>query len=148
MPPVAYLLLVFLIFILLVYSAFSGVCQFWKDICFVQGQQKTSFCIKNARNFEYNISGSGRGGEGRGLILYFMSLAAWGIEITGISLLDGLSENGRLNQMISGYLAAAMGGSQSVYLNRFVFISVLLLIAVYVFMEVVEIIHGKKGDKA
>lgn len=149
MPPVAYLLLVFLIFILLVYSAFSGVCQFWKRylLC-ARATENKLFALKmlETLNIIYQeVAGVARG---RGLILYFMSLAAWGIEITGISLLDGLSENGRLNQMISGYLAAAMGGSQSVYLNRFVFSSVLLLIAVYVFMEVMEIIHGKKGDKA
>ena len=75
-----------------------------------------------------------------------MSLVAWGVEIGSIALISGLSGEGKLNEMMSGYLASAMSGNESAPLKRFVFVSVVLMILMYVIIKAVEMLKEKRNS--
>ena len=82
--------------------------------------------------------------KGRGVILYVMSALAWSIELGSLVVLNGISGEGELSQTISGYLSSAMGAGVSVELRQFIFLSVILMILVYLVMEGMELLQRRK----
>lgn len=140
-----YILLVFLFFTLLVYFVFPGVYKFWKK--YLLGAKATEnklaiLKILDTLNAIYqeiiNVS------KGRGVILYFLSLTAWGIEIGSLVLLSGITREEKSNQTISKYLSSAMGTGVSTELKQFVFVSVILLIVIYIVIKGMEMVIAKK----
>lgn len=143
-----YVFLMFLGFVLLLYFVFPGVYRFWKRYTLRAKATKHRLSVLKmleTLNIVYreiaNVS------IGRGVILYCLSLIAWGVEIGSIAILCGLAQKGELSQTIAEYLMAAMGGSQSVELRQFVFISVLLMVSMYVVIKIAEVFWGKKDCK-
>lgn len=140
-----YILLIFLGFVSLIYFAFPRVYEFWiKYLLRAKATEQTLSLLKmlDALNIVYremaNVS------QGRGLILYVLSLVAWAVEIGGLALLNGISSEGELNQAIVAYLSAAMGTGISVELKSFVFVSVVLLVAIYAAIVGTETVFRKK----
>ncbi len=143
-----YILLIFLVCALLVYIAFPGVYRFWKKYLLkakATERKLAALRVFDALNRIYeeitNVT------KGRGIILYFLSLIAWAVEIGSIALLTGLFDEGELTGKIAEYLTSAMGSNQSIELKRFIVISVVLMIAIYVIVKGIEMISGKKDKK-
>lgn len=141
----AYVLLLFLIFAFLIYLVFPGVYKFWKEYILkakATEHKLTVLKVLESLNILYaevtNIT------KGRGVILYFMSLIAWGAEIGCIALLCGINKETHLSDTITDYLSSALGSGSSIELNQFVFISVILMIVVYIVIKSYEIIFRKK----
>lgn len=141
-----YILLLFLAFSLLLYYIFPGVYKFWK--LYILRAKATEHKLHILKSLELlnniyreiaNVS------KGRGIILFLMSLGAWGIEIGSLVLLNGINQNGKLEQIISDYLMAAIGIGKSTELLRFVCVSVIMAIAIYIGIKLAERIQGKKA---
>ena len=82
--------------------------------------------------------------KGKGVILYFISLFSWGIEIGSVAVLNGILKEGELSTMISGYLISAMNGHPTVELQQFVFTSIILLTIFYFVFKIITILYEKK----
>ena len=144
----AYVLLIFLAFVLLVYYIFPNAYLFWKRyILRAKATENKLSVLKmlDAMNLIYQelVSVS----KGRGIILYCMSLLAWGVEIGSIAIMMTLSKETGLDKTISEYITSAISGNQSVELQRFVFVSVILMIVIYSIIKLTDLIIGKRGHK-
>lgn len=139
-----YVLLVFLAFTLLIYIVFPGVYKFWKKYLLkTKATEKKLAVLQILDTLQLIYQEITSVSRGRGIILYFMSLFAWLVEMGSISALNGLSRTGKLNQKISEYLMSAMGSNQSTEFRQFVFVSVILMVIIYVALKIIEL-FGKK----
>lgn len=141
-----YILLLFLVFALLIYFVFPGVYKFWKKYILktkATEHKLTALKLLESLNNLYveitNIT------KGRGAILYSMSLIAWAVEIGCIALLCEINKGNAFNETIADYLSSALGNGSSIELNQFVFISVILMIVIYVVIKAVEIIFRRRN---
>lgn len=142
----AYILLIFLVFVLLMYYVFPEIYKFWKMYLLrAKASVKKLWILKLLEILEVVYREIENVTKGCGIILYFMSLIAWGIEIGSAIIIYGMMNGSDLNLMLSRYLATAMIGSQSMELNRFVFASVIVFIIFYLVLKVYEIIVRKKA---
>lgn len=139
-----YLLLLFLVCILLAYFAFPGIYGFWKKyILKARATEKRLALLRilDSLNLVYreitDVS------KGRGLILCFISFLAWAVEIGSLAMLNGISGEGELSQIISAYLLSAVGAGTSTELKQFVFLSVLLMITLYFVMKGLEVLKER-----
>ncbi len=139
-----YLLLLFLVCILLAYFAFPGIYGFWKKyILKARATEKRLALLRilDSLNLVYreitDVS------KGRGLILCFISFLAWAAEIGSLAMLNGISGEGELSQIISAYLLSAVGAGTSTELKQFVFLSVLLMITLYFVMKGLEVLKER-----
>lgn len=143
--PIVYLLLVFLIAVILIFIIFPGLYSYWKKYLLRANAtpRKIRFLLYlDKMNMVYdeivNVS------KGRGIILYALSLLAWITEIGSIVLMNGFGEKTGLSQKISEYLRSALSGNQSVELKRFILISVVLMIVIYVLVKFGDMASGKE----
>lgn len=143
-----YFLLIFLVVVMLIYLTFPGVYTFWKKYILSAKATKNRIGILkslDALNKIYQVIKSVT--KGKGIIIYFMSLIAWAVEIGSIYIQSRLIGDFDLNAKISNYLSSAMGSAQSLELKQFVFISVVILIVVYVVTAVVKAFSEKRASK-
>lgn len=124
---VFYLLLVFVGAVLLCYTAFPGICQYWRRLFLTHSASRRGLSalrtLSLIDDLYQKISGVIRG---RGLVLYLFSLAAWLAEIGGMLLLSSGSQD-----QVSLYLEAALTGAEYPLLQQFVLTSTLLLLGLY-----------------
>lgn len=140
-----YLLLLFLICILLVYFAFPGVYGFWKKyILKARATEKRLALLRILDSLNLVYQEITDVSKGRGFILCFISFLAWAAEIGSLFILNGISGEGELSQIISAYLLSAIGAGTSAELKQFVFLSVFLMIATYFVIKVLEALKGRR----
>ena len=84
--------------------------------------------------------------KGRGIILFFMSLVAWGTEIGNMLILQGRIQGEYINQTIAKYLSSAIIGEPSVELKRFIFISIIVMVMIYMVIKLAEVLLGRKEE--
>ena len=140
-----YALILFLACILVLYFAYSGMYHFWKKyILKAKATEHKLDILKllDMSNVLYQeIVGVSRG---RGIILYFMSLIAWGVEIGSLVLLTETSVKESLSEIITQYLISAMRGGASVELKQFVFISAVLMLVIYIGIKLYGVFEKRK----
>lgn len=133
---IAYILVIFIVTILSVYLLFPGVYGFWKKYFLraaaTPGKLNALRFLKNADHIYQEIKGVTKG---RGMLLYFLSLIAWGIEIGSLAF---RCDGNVIGDSLTEYLSSAIGIGTSEYLRQFVVCSVILLTAMYVFAKLVE----------
>lgn len=141
-----YILLIFLLFVLLCYLGFPGLYKFWKKNLLREKATNNKIRVLkflDALNKIYkeieNVA------KGRGAILYFLSLIAWGTEIGSLTLLNELNKGGELNTVISDYLASALNGGQSNELKQFVLMSIIFMVSIYFVLKVGDMLR-KEGS--
>ena len=140
--------LIFLALVLLVYFSFPGVYQFWKKYILRADASEHRLAVLKMLDGLHMIHREITGVSiGRGMLLYCLSLLAWGLEIGSIALLVGVSKKGGLVQSVSDYLLSAMGGKESPELLQFVFASVILMLLLYLFIKVKELLEKKRMNK-
>lgn len=144
LSTLAYLLIIFVVFILLVYFVFPGVYRFWKKYLMhgrASEKKLAALRVLEAMNKVYcEMEGVAKG---RGMILFFMSLIAWAVEIGSIALMIKIAGNGKLYDTINNYLNAAMGGKSFPQLQQFVAVSVVVLIASYLVAKAISVFRKK-----
>ncbi len=135
--PLLCFLVVILFFMLIAYAVFPGIYQYWKKYILRLNvtPRKIRFLsfIDRCNDVYKRISNVTRG---RGVILYFLSLIAWGIELGGIAAFNYGKAGAPLNSEITEYLMAALGAGRSVELRLFVVFSVILMIMLYAGLKI------------
>ncbi len=144
---VVYLLIVFLAFALLMYFAFPGMYKFWKKHIMCARATKNKLAVlKLLDMFHLIYKEIASVSKGRGILLYSLSIVAWGVEIGSIAIIHGIRGDGKLTQAISEYLMSAMSQNQSRELRQFVFASVILMVCIYMFIKIIDFIEGRRGS--
>lgn len=140
-----YALILFLVCILVLYFVYPGMYHFWKKYILKAKATEHKLAILkllDMSNVLYQeIVGVSRG---RGIILYFMSLIAWGVEIGSLVLLTETSVKESLSEIITQYLISAMRGGVSVELKQFVFISAVLMLVIYIGIKLYGVFEKRK----
>lgn len=140
-----YVLLLFLISVFLIYTTFPGMYNFWKGYFLrAKATEHKLTALRLLKSFDVLYAEVTTTTKGRGVILYFMSLIAWGVEIGCIALLCGLNNETHLIKTINDYLSSALGNGASNELTQFIFVSVIFMIVVYTCIECYEKFFGKK----
>ncbi|SFN78369.1 Lysylphosphatidylglycerol synthase TM region [Pseudobutyrivibrio sp. UC1225] len=146
--PLVYLLLVFIVAFVLMFLVFPGLYSYWKKFLLrADASTRKIAALKSleAMNKVYleimNVS------RGRGIILYVLSLLAWVTEIGSVVVLarmNGINADGSLTRKISEYLESALMGNQTIELRRFVLLSVVLMIVIYLFVKAFDIAKSER----
>jgi hypothetical protein len=141
MAGIVYVLLVFIVLILILYFAYPGVYRFWKSYLLrAKATEHKLNILRFLERFNAMYSEVEEVTKGRGIILYFLSLIAWGVEIGSLYIRNGSGQT-------ADYLAAAMGSGQSIELKRFVIVSIILLMLMYLIIKLAEAFTGKKDKQ-
>ena len=146
MVPLVYILVVFLVAIVLMYFAFPGLYSYWKKYILrsraTPGKLKALRFLDNTyKVYEEIVSVS----KGRGVILYILSLVAWAVEIGSVALISRMLGGGQVNEKISSYLTSALSNNQSVELRQFIFISIGLLIVIYLIVKLIDTLKFERN---
>ncbi|MBR6258178.1 MAG: hypothetical protein IKR23_12535 [Lachnospiraceae bacterium] len=146
LPALVYGFLIFLALVLLIYFAFPGMYGVWKDYLLSSRATEHKLSLLKLLDAAYRIYSEIRTVlHGRGSLLYILSMLAWGAEIGSLYLMHGPEETP--GDIVSRYLSAALGIGTSQELQRFVVITILLLIFAYAVLKVVEAAAGKRSKK-
>lgn len=137
--PIVYFFVICLCFILMLYMIFPGIHKFWKKhILCAKATKNGLSMLKMLDTMEKVYQEIKTVSRGRGMILFCLSVLAWGTEIGSIALKYGAMKEFELSSVVSTYLLAAINGNSFVELEQFIFMSVLLMICVYGMMKVIE----------
>lgn len=144
---IVYALLMFIVLALLMYFTFPGIYVFWKKYFLrARATERRLTALKVLDKLHLVYDEITKVSRGRGIILYFMSLIAWTIEIGSLIMLNDITQEGEINMTISTYLSSAMGSGSSIELRQFVFMSVIVIIIMYVILKLKEMAHRKKAN--
>ena len=137
--PLAYLLMIFLLGVIIIYGAFPGIYSYWKK--YILRAVATPRKLRALRFLEHtnrayiemaNVT------KGRGIILYMLSLLAWVAEISSVVILNRLDRHADVVSKIAEYLTSALGNNHSIELRLFIFISVILMIVIYLIVKAID----------
>lgn len=136
-----YVLLGFTAAAVIVFWIFPGSHKYWiKYLLKANATPRKIKAIKflDALNYVYDEVASVT--KGRGIILYILSLIAWAVEIGSVVILHMLKgDDNNLSMKISKYLSSALSSTQSEELKQFIFISVILMMFMYVLVKLIEL---------
>ena len=142
---IVYLLFAFLIFILLAYYAYPNLYRFWKSYLLHAKATERKLKLLNILDRLNSVyTEIEQTAKGKGIILYGLSLAAWGIEIGSLVFVCRVFRTGNTAQMLSGYLNAVMSNGVSIPLKQFIFLSIVLLFVIYAVMTIYGKSCGRK----
>lgn len=142
-----YVLFAFLIIVILVYCIFPRIYVFWKKYLLRVKATKNRIRMLNILEI-MQVTYSEISGviNGRGVIGFFLSLVAWGIEIGSIIIISHMREAIESEVVISKYLLAAINGQQTIYSSQFIFVTVIGLTLLYIILKFCEEKTDRKGD--
>ena len=139
-------LLIFLVLVVLLYRAFPGARKFWKHYFLSKkATPRRMGALKALESFHRIYEEVSVVTSGRGILLYVLSFLAWGVEIGSIVLQTKLFFGGAVAETMSAYLASAMSGDPTVPLRQFIFVSVILLLVLFVIIQCARAFSKKKG---
>ena len=145
-PALVYVLLVFLGLVLFLYLAFPGMHEVWKKNLLSAKATPHRLSMLKFLDTLGRVHGEIRAVlGGRGILLYILSMIAWGVEIGSLALLQGA--DGAPGERVSRYLSAALGMEDSVELKRFVVFTILLLIFVYGIIKLAELARSSRREE-
>ena len=145
LPHLAYVFIVFLLFVLFAYFIFPGLYKFWRFYFLAAPATDNTLKSLKVLNLMYRLFASVKQVvAGRGIILYILSLMSWGIELLNISFLT--KDNSLQNASVSffDYLSAALTNGFCPELRIFIFVSIILLLIFYLFLQIVSFIRKKR----
>ena len=146
MMPLVYFLLVFLVAAVLLFITFPGAYNYWKKFLLrADGTPRKLKMLRYMENINRVYKEIVGVSKGRGIILYVISLLAWSAEIGCVALLNRMNDHSNLSDKMSEYLTSALSSNQSIELKQFIFISVILMIIIYVLVKAVETVRGERN---
>lgn len=146
--PLFYLLLIFLVGLIACYLIFPGMYSYWKKYFLsIKASKRRNHVIQLLERFNNAYTELAVVVKGRGAILYILSLGAWIVEIGGLAISNKLFLHQGTMDVVNEYLTSALIGSEAVYLKQFVWISIVLMIIVYLCMHFMELFVEKGGKK-
>ncbi len=146
MSPLLIVLLIFLVLVFLLYFAFPGTRKFWKHYFLSKkATPRRMAALRWLENIQRVYEEASVVTSGRGVMLYVLSFLAWSVEIGSLVLQVKLFLGGSTASTMSAYLSSAMSGHPSTMLQQFIFISVILLLVLFVIIQAVRAISRKRG---
>ena len=143
-----YFFLIFLILSVCFYFVFPGIYRFWtRYLLCAKASEHKIWVLKTLESIHTLYSEIENVVKGRGMILYFLSLAAWGIEISNITLINYMTGGNHTGVVISEYLLSAMSRRQSPEFDQFVFISVIGFVLLFWMLWVRKMLFKKEDVK-
>lgn len=85
--------------------------------------------------------------KGRSAIICLLSFVAWITEISGLFLCNSILGDLQSTMLVSEYLSAVLLGDKSVYLQQFILISIVLMLALYLIVRHISLYMEKEGEK-
>ncbi len=144
-----WLLCLFLVVCLLAYWLFPGMYQYWKRYFLkakaTKRHNRILYALETADKIYEQIH---RLVRGKFAILFSLSLLAWMVEMGGFLLFAKISDAifvWALPRMISDYFGGALFGAESAFLARFVCISLVCLVLLYLLLTLLQ--HHKRRKK-
>ncbi len=145
-PPLVLLLAVVWGLILLGYYLFPGFYRFRRYYYLsVPASAHTLWILRQFARMNLVYQEAAQVAHGRGMLLYILSLMAWGIELLNLALVTKMPSAIRLQQQITNYMSAALTNGNSLPLQRFITASIILLLGMYIVLKLSGILQHKKG---
>ncbi len=141
-----YFLAAFLVLVAVLYFSFPGIYRFWNRSLLHARATETRLSLLRLLDTANRIYKEAESVvHGRGMILFFLSLLAWGAEIGGLLILQGAADT--VGLQVLSYLQAAAGSGGSDALDRFVALGVVFLIVIYLAVKACELFRAKRKVK-
>ncbi len=141
---VVYLFLLFLIFLFIIYKIFPNFSYFWKKYYLsAKATKRKLWSLKQLERLNKVYNEITQVVKGRGVILYLLSLVAWSVELLNLMLITNLISKEFINK-ISEYLMSALISNKVIELNKFIIISIIILLVVYFAIKFIEIVKKKE----
>lgn len=135
----AYLLMMFLILVIVMYIVYPGLAKYWKDFLLSSAGSKRKLYMLSLLERINNVYEKAKEvNSGRGAVLFVISVVSWVVESSGIILFStnvqnmsfaNMTEN--FSEKINSYLNGTLLIEQSAYASQYVFVSVIVMILVY-----------------
>lgn len=127
------------------YFLFPGMHYFWRKFLLRSNASKNKLWILKTLVYCNNVYDEiAKVVKGRGIILYFLSLVAWMLEIGSLAITTNMVSS-NTSMKISEYITSAMTGHVTIEMRRFIFISVIILLDIYVLLWIIKLFHMKRG---
>lgn len=136
---VVFMLTAILLLLILGYYMFPGLYRFWKGyLLHAEVSEHKLWGLKMLENFQLLYKEAEEVITGRGVILFVLSLIAWAVEIGLTIIMNQLYFQSENYDVLMKYIMAAITGRNSAELDKFVFVSVIVLILGYFILTVFE----------
>ena len=138
-----YLLIFFIVSAIVAYIAFPGIYSFWRKYILkakttIRKLQILKLLTKCNIVYEEIINVI----KGKGAVLYILSIIAWIIEIGSLIRINSKSYDNNICILVLDYLRSVITGIRSPEMIKFIFISVIFLLLIYLCLSMRKIIYG------
>lgn len=131
MPAVSFVLLAVLFALSFIYFALPGLCQYWNRYLIQgRGSKRKLVALTVLARLQAAYRDIHRVVQGKFLLSYMLSVAAWLIEIGGLALSASILR-ADLGRAMSAYLLGAMWGGKTDYLSGIILIGTVSLLLFY-----------------
>lgn len=140
-----YLLIIFTLILFFLYKVFPSIYRYWKDY-FLQGKATKNhlWCLDKLEILNKLYTEITEIIKGRGIILYLLSIFVWLTELSNLIIIKE-KVVASTNENILAYLLSALELTKSAEMNKFIAISVALLIVVYLMIKFIELVKRKRA---
>lgn len=141
-----YFLFIFLVCVVIGYFIFPSIFSYWNAYLLKSkassGKIKLLKIINKCNDLYVEVRELV---QGKGVILYILSLVAWIVEGTGVFVFSYYISGRWSTNELTCYLESAIGISDSVYQRSFVLVSIIILMTVYVTFFVLKKVNKRGG---
>ncbi len=148
LPLFLALLMAFMLVILAFYLLFPELYRFWnKYLLHLTATRGNMAVLKLLESFNSVYGEVKATVRGRGIMLYILSLLAWGVEIGSVVLLGRLESDGNVGSLVAEYLTSAMTGHPTEQMLKFIYLSVWSLLLAYGIIKLVVLGEKRSGNE-
>ena len=139
-----YLFVIFLIITCVIYFVYPGIVRIWRKSLLKSNATERRIAILGVlKKFDEIYKEIDGVTKGRGIILYILSILAWGIEIGSLYIISTINNTKQIDNDVFEYLRAALRGNKSLELKRFIIVTILLLMGVYIIIKILYTVNKK-----
>ena len=144
MDLLVYLFVIFLIITCVIYFVYPGIVRIWRKSLLKSNATERRIAILGVlKKFDEIYKEIDGVTKGRGIILYILSILAWGIEIGSLYIISTINNTKQIDNDVFEYLRAALRGNKSLELKRFIIVTILLLMGVYIIIKILYTVNKK-----
>ena len=144
MDLLVYLFVIFLIITCVIYFVYPGIVRIGRKSLLKSNATERRIAILGVlKKFDEIYKEIDGVTKGRGIILYILSILAWGIEIGSLYIISTINNTKQIDNDVFEYLRAALRGNKSLELKRFIIVTILLLMGVYIIIKILYTVNKK-----
>lgn len=126
------LLVIFSVCVFIAYHTFRPLYKFWNEFFISSNASRRRLkALAFLKKCNMAYGSVDRSVKGKFLMLYVLSLLAWGIELGGLVLANWGNGDMRFQDRVYEYLTAALTGESSTYMKNFSLVSIVILLVCY-----------------